>query len=652
VRRSSFPKRTLTRIAVLVAAASVGIAGTAYAVQTVAAPASFTSTLVAAHSGQCLTVRSAMDLRQSACTGGREQRFEFTPSGTDAYQIRNAARKVCLEVYRARADDGMPVTTGTGCAGKDHQRFRLRAAAAEKSFMVVAAHSGKCVDVLAGSQRANAQLVQWACGDARIAGNEVWRIDAAPSALPPAEVATTGATPSSAPSTGASSSTSTGPTPDASTAPAATDDPTGTGDASARTPDNPAWGKEAPPAGAPLSRAYQLLLSDSAKGYQPRDAECSTEIHARYWVYGADGKVYPTWHPTRDASGCAFGHEHGADPRKSNLFAKTGLPAFGYVNEQLAPSDPASQRNEDHYGYKLFAENDFPVVEGDTVTNPNRPAGDVQQTCSALAMVHQGTHSPDAFASNEHEMNLNLTCAYADNGGVISTRFKALVPFGHPSSFVSPCTFGEVKNTGTASPADSVDVPRGRGDLFGDVSGRTIPDVSCVDKLEDGADMLNTTHEFWNPRFNVSEGGLKFKTDSMFYVLNPARYYDPAQPNKLAHTVDLCYSVPGLRDRGSYGSCKGIPDGVTWDSTASPFNGCGRQFFTLFGLQNSGPETWYTDVHGLRFSETPFTGAIAQSFEGDHAMVDGQAPMHINFKNYCNNMSYGSNKGDEVHAPN
>lgn len=615
---------------VLLAAGLLAVGGTAYAMAGVSS-AEFTSTLVAAHSGQCLTVPSqgAPGLRQEACDGGELQRFEFIRSG-DTYQIRSVIRKSCVDIFGGRTDDGAAVTLLGGCANKPAERFTLRAAATAKSFMLVAAHSGKCLDVFSGRQGAEAPVLQWTCGDARKAGNEIWQLSATAASLATAPASTSAAP---APTTSVSAS-----------APAS--DPTGTGDASRRTPDNPLWGKELPPETLPRSRAYQLLFSDSAKAYQPRGAECGKEVHERYWVLGADGKVYPTWHPAKDPSGCSFGHEHGADPRKSILFTATGMPAFGYVNEQLAPSDPASQRNEDHYGYKLFAENNFPVVQGDTVTNPARPTGTVQQTCSALAMVHQGTHSPDAFASNLHEMNLNMDCSYADNGEVISTRFKALVPFGHPASFVSPCSFQEQKNTGTASPADSKDAANGRGDLFGTVSGRTIPDVSCVAKLEEGADMLNTTHEFWNPRFAVSESTLTFSTDSMFYVLNPARYYDPAKPDKLAHTVDLCYSVAGLRDRGTYGSCKGVTDGLTWDSTASPFNGCGRQFFTTFALQNTGPQTRYTDVYGQRFTETPFPGAIAQHFAGNHAKLADQAPLHINFQNYC------TGKGDGVHAPN
>jgi hypothetical protein len=644
MRLARLSKLVTVRGLVLLSAAALCVGGTAYAVSGAGSP-DFTSTLVAAHSGQCLTVPSrGIGLRQAPCDGTDVQRFEFVRSG-DTYQIRNVARKACVDIFGGRTEDGAPVTLYGKCAEKANERFTLRATAADRSYMLVSVSSGKCVDVFSGRQAVDTPAVQWTCGSARTAGNEIWKLSAVPS-VSASPTASASAAPASSPASSAAASVSPSATPAAPSSSSAPDDPSGTGDASARTPDNPLWGKELPADSLPRSRAYQLLFSDSAKAYRPRSGECSKEIHERYWVLGADGRVYPTWHPAKDPSGCSFGHEHGADPRRSSLFDTTGLPAFGYVNEQLAPSVPASQRNEDHVGYKLFAENGFPVVEGDKVTNPTRPSGTTQQTCSALAMVHQGTHSPDAFASNLHEMNLNLSCKYADNGEVVATRFKALVPFGHPSSFISPCSFQEQKNTGTAEPADSKDSASGRGDLFGTVSGRTIPDESCVDKLRDGGDMLNTTHEFWNPRFNVSESKLKFSTDSMFYVLNPARYYDPSKPDKLGRTVDLCYSVPGLRDRGTFGSCKGIADGVAWDSTASPFNGCGRQFFTTFVLQNTGPATWYTDVYGQRFSETSFPGAIAQHFAGSHAKLDNQAPMHINFKNYC------TGTGDGVHAPN
>jgi hypothetical protein len=71
--------------------------------------------------------------------------------------------------------------------------------------------------------------------------------------------------------------------------------------------------------------------------------------HDAHTTAGPDGRLYPTWHPPVDpATGCAFGHEHGADPRLA--VADTSLPAFGYVG-QLAGHD------EPHEGFKVFVGN-------------------------------------------------------------------------------------------------------------------------------------------------------------------------------------------------------------------------------------------------------------------------------------------------------
>lgn len=640
------PARIVAATAVLV----LGLAGTAYAVVNAVTEPSYTSMLVAAHSGQCLAAPGggALFLRQAACKAGDQQRFEFTKSsGADTYELRNVATKACVEVSGARLDNGSPLVLASRCTRRANQRFALRATASDKTYMLVAAHSNRCADVYSAGQDSGAQVVQWDCGDPVRAGNQLFKIVTAPPSAPSPGQATVG--------TGEQPLAGPAPSPPASSAPAApappasgSADPTGIGDASARIADNPVWGKQAPPASLPHSRAYDLILGDSPKGYQPRSGECSKADHAKYWVTGPDGVVYPTWHPAQGPGGCWFGHEHGADPTKSKLFAKTGLPAFGYINEHLAASDPASQRNEDHYGYKVDFADSIPVIKGDNIANPNRPAsGDVQQTCSDLVVVHQGTHSPDAFASNLHQVSLNLECTYPD-GGAIATRFNVLVPFGHPGSFNSTCTFREVTGAGTASPANSEDAPSGFSHT------RSIPDTTCVDQVSGGKDLLGTMHELWNPRFNVSSGGLKFKADTLFYVLNPARYYDPAQPNKLGHVIDLCNTIPGIRDRspgqGSFNMCKNVPTDTAWDSPTSPFNGCGRMFTSVFSLQNTGPTTWYTDVFGKRFSPTPFPGAVTQYFSGNHAAADGQAPIHNNFQYFCNTFGFGAANG--VHAPN
>lgn len=51
-----------------------------------------------------------------------------------------------------------------------------------------------------------------------------------------------------------------------------------------------------------------------------RPGECSRLIHDRYSTLGPDGRLYPTWHPPADPSGCRFGHDHGAAPAREVPF--------------------------------------------------------------------------------------------------------------------------------------------------------------------------------------------------------------------------------------------------------------------------------------------------------------------------------------------
>lgn len=50
--------------------------------------------------------------------------------------------------------------------------------------------------------------------------------------------------------------------------------------------------------------------------------ECSRLIHDRYSALGRDGKLYPTWHPPVDPSGCSFGHDHGPAPGSEVRFGE------------------------------------------------------------------------------------------------------------------------------------------------------------------------------------------------------------------------------------------------------------------------------------------------------------------------------------------
>ena len=106
---------------------------------------------------------------------------------------------------------------------------------------------------------------------------------------------------------------------------------------------------------------------------------------------------------------CTFGHEHGRDPRRSDLYRWIarhlggGLP-FGAASEALdayAAANPGTpSRHEDHVGHKVEWQNDV-RLERRARSGARRPIG---VTCDFLTKIHQGSHSADAFATNVHEL--------------------------------------------------------------------------------------------------------------------------------------------------------------------------------------------------------------------------------------------------------
>ncbi|UZN01984.1 cellulose binding domain-containing protein [Cellulomonas sp. S1-8] len=406
-------------------------------------------------------------------------------------------------------------------------------------------------------------------------------------------------------------------------------------------PTAPGWGSALPPAGATLSRAYQALQSASASGYQPRAGECSVEVHAHYWTYGPDGTVYPTWHPARDASGCTFGHEHGDDPRTSVLLAQTGWPAFAYTSEVLARStDATGHRHEDHVGHKVFAADDVAVIQGDTGTAVDAPAGTTIATCDVLLKFHQGTHSPDAFTNNLHELLFNADCTQGTTTSQV--RYSAMIALGRPGGFGSTDCPGPLGRSftqvGTATPATSPSDTRSLG--------RLLTDASCIDAIAGGAAFDSfKLHEFWFSDVRLSTPQVTFQLSPLFYVLNPSRYHDATRPSRLARTVDVCYSgVAGAFCDMARRTTQRTGQQVAWDDVASPFRGTIRQMRPgTYSVRTSGPTTLYTDALGANASTTPFAGSIAQHFSGSTSSslyVRGATRDH------------GSDPSHAVHAPN
>jgi hypothetical protein len=355
----------------------------------------------------------------------------------------------------------------------------------------------------------------------------------------------------------------------------------------------PTPGTQLPPTSAARSMAYSIWTPSVFD-------TCSKETHDKYWTYGPDGKVYPTWHPPVDpATGCQFGHEHGSDPKTSKI-KNVNLP-FGYVNEQAMAG--GNHRHEDHVGHKVEVVNDLPLG-----VDPALPA---TTFCNYVYKVHMGTHSADAFSQNLHEVFEFVECS---NG--INLKMMILHPFGPPGEFNAGCDPQNVviKTTPVVAPTD-----------YGD---RDIPTRDCINRalVPDGSVTYwngggGASVERWIVYYTRDNAAPGFgRVFSQFYldVENSSRFYDPGAVNNLGHQVDMCYVTGPLQARrdGYCDSVRAAYPGQTipWNDPRSPFNGS-KRFITNAQLQvenRSGVSNWYTDVFGNNYSQTPFAGSVKQ----------------------------------------
>jgi hypothetical protein len=390
---------------------------------------------------------------------------------------------------------------------------------------------------------------------------------------------------------------------------------------------------ELPPASAPVSRAYGIWTPNTVSG-----DTCSKEIHDRYWTYGPDGKVYPSWHPPVDpTTGCTFGHEHGRDPSQSKLIALT-LP-FGYVNEQLSPNDPLYQRNEDHVGHKVEWANDIEI------SRDNRP----YTKCNVLFKLHQGTHSPDALTNNLHELFYYASC-----GDGTKIQWRNLQAFGHGGKVhEGGCDSRVEVAIGTPVPANS---PDGDGE-------RKLPVKGCVEAETlvangKGSDR-GALRENWivglfrQARPAPNKDMMSFSAGPYFQVNNPSRYFDPTSANKVSRPLDLCFKRGDLEWRGDE-TCDAVrkqapQGGLAYTDPRSPFNGAERDVhMNGLSIHNAGgPTKWYSDVFGENLQTSPDTskGIILEQFIGSVDNTPGG-------KRFDGPTLSGDYNHEGVHAPN
>ncbi|MDH3206774.1 MAG: hypothetical protein OEO79_09180 [Gemmatimonadota bacterium] len=329
----------------------------------------------------------------------------------------------------------------------------------------------------------------------------------------------------------------------------------------------------------------------------PQDT-CSAEIHDSYAALGPDGLRYPTWHPAVDpATGCTFGHEHGRDPSGSDVYGLVGPIPFGYANQHLEAGGFGAPRNEDHVGHKVEWENDMLM----RIDDGGGAALAIE--CDLLVKMHQGTHSPDAFANNMHEVAYHVRCS--DRTGFSIT---VLTPIGTAGELVASCDRDRHIPIGTPNPPIS---PDGGGK-------RAIPDASCVQEQilnpADGRPRFDSAlRESWEISVSLRTTGNRSLAsfNPYFQVMDPSRFFDPNASGTVGRPIDLCYR-PGVQGEDR---CEGLPlDTLSWDDPASPFKGV-RRFVDVNSnrIRNAeGPSVWYTDSLGKNGRTEPFPGSIRQ----------------------------------------
>jgi hypothetical protein len=338
---------------------------------------------------------------------------------------------------------------------------------------------------------------------------------------------------------------------------------------------------------------------------------CSQAVHDSYSTVGPDGMLYPTWHPPVDpGSGCTFGHEHGRDPRGSDLYNQVGDIPFGLANQYLLESGFGASRHEDHVGHKVEWENDMEMRVGDGASAV------LTVTCDALVKLHQGTHSPDAFTNNMHEVVYHIRCS--DGTGFSATL---LVPIGTPGEFVVGCARENHIQVGVANPSIS---PGGGGK-------RAVPARTCVNEhvFNGGRPRFDSAlRESWeiSARLKSVSNRTLVSFNPYFQVRDPSRFFDPALEKVMGRPVDLCDQITNSsRDR-----CEGVAPNTAWDAPQSPFKGV-RRFVDINSnnVRNAdGPTVWYTDPLGNNGQTEPFPGSIRQWVaQRDNSGLDLHGPV-------------------------
>jgi hypothetical protein len=129
---------------------------------------------------------------------------------------------------------------------------------------------------------------------------------------------------------------------------------------------------------------------------------CAQWVHDRHTVERG-ARTWPTWHPPRDPRyRCAFGHEHGSNPRAFRFFKRTGMPAFGPIGRHADSDEP-------HPGFKVFVANDD------------------RKGLAWMIVLHQGSGSPRRGSVRFHSLE---TWLFAGKSRRLAAHTRHMADFG------------------------------------------------------------------------------------------------------------------------------------------------------------------------------------------------------------------------------
>ena len=196
---------------------------------------------------------------------------------------------------------------------------------------------------------------------------------------------------------------------------------------------------------------------------------CAKWVHDRYRVR-VKNRRFSTWHPPRDRRyGCAFGHEHGSNPRAWHWYRRARRPTFERIGAFAGADEP-------HAGFKVFVNNDDRLGYG------------------WMVVLHQGSGSPRRGTVRFHSLEAWLVKrgrrGKRRRKPRVVAHIRRMADFG---AAVANCR-------GAAAPA----------------SRRLLPHPAC-----------RSVYERWDTRLDV--GGV-FKAWPGFAIDNAITQFDPARP--------------------------------------------------------------------------------------------------------------------------